>query len=123
VEPWLGSSVMVEDEDDEVVEPMLLEDEEDEEDDVELEEPELVDEGPEDGEGVEDGRPWVGEDEDESGFGVFSTARVGEAREDDDLGWTSPDELECVTSETGLELGLTEEPWRLCNHCRISSAS
>ena len=97
--------------------------EEDEEDGVELEEPELVDEGPEDGEGVEDGRPWVGEDEDEDGFGVFSTAGVGEAREDDDLAGTSSDELECVTPETGLELGLTEEPWRLCNHCRISSAS
>lgn len=97
--------------------------EEDEEDDVELEGPELVDESPEDGEGVEDGRPWVGEDEDEDGFGVFSTARVGETREDDDLAGTTSDELERVASETGLELGLTEEPWRLCNHCRISSAS
>jgi len=113
---------MVEDEDDEDVEPMLLEDEEDNESDVELEEPEIVDEGPEDGEGVEDGKPWVGEDEDEDGLGVFCTG-VGEVREDDDPPWGSPDKLEAATFETGLELGLREEPWRLCNHCRFSSAS
>ena len=73
-----------------------------------------------------DVEPWLGSSvmvEDEDGFGVFSTARVGETREDDDLAGTTSDELERVTSETGLELGLTEEPWRLCNHCRISSAS
>jgi hypothetical protein len=112
---------MVGDEGDEVEERVpLLEDEEDEEDDVELEESEFVDEGPEDGEGVEVGRPWVEEDKDEDGLGV-SCERVGDAGEEDDP--APPDELECATSDTGLELGLREEAWRLSNHCRFSSAS
>jgi hypothetical protein len=111
--------VTVEDEDNEVVEPMLLEDEEDEEDDVELEESELVDEDPEDVGGVEDGRIGVEEDGDEDRVGVFC-GRVGEAKEDDDPPWGFPDELE-ITS--GTELELPEGPWRLCNHCRFSSAS